>query len=253
MCELSAGQFRASGTRRQLDGRMRVPGQRGRTNWETGGWGHPGWEEGPVCSPGCRGKQHALPEGSDSRSSQGDWEPARHGPLAPFCSEQRCPRSRGQLCARPGPGPPSAAKRWHGAGWSPAGAGGGAALAVVAAGGGQPAVAFMVALGMEAEVAARTGDLAQGFPFGAEIMGGVARNPQRCTLGRPRPTSLPSPCWGPQRVRDGLGGPLTPSRGKSRPSEEGEGLQPGPEAATRLGTWNQKPARVGRPQLGGTP
>lgn len=91
-----------------------------------------------------------------------------------------------------------------------------------------------------------------GSPFGTERMGGLARNPQRCTLGRPCPTGLPSPCWGPEQVRDALGGPLTPSRGKSHPSEEGEGIRPGPEAATRLGTWSQKPARFGRPQLGGT-
>lgn len=224
MCELSAGQFRASGTRRQLDGRVRC---QGRGDAQTG-------RRGAGATRAGR-RDLSARQGAEGSSTLFQKVPTQ-GPAretgSPHVTVHWPPSARSNDV----PGPEGSSVRDLGLGHHQ-----------------QPAVAFMVALGMEAEVAARTGDLAQGFPFGAEIMGGVARNPQRCTLGRPRPTSLPSPCWGPQRVRDGLGGPLTPSRGKSRPSEEGEGLQPGPEAATRLGTWNQKPARVGRPQLGGTP
>lgn len=224
MCELGAGQFRASGTRRQLDGRVQVPGQRGRADWATGGWGHPGWEEGTCLLARMQRELARCSRSFRLKVQPGRLKPTRHGPLAgealASCSEQRCPRSRGQLCPHLGLGHHQQPR----GGTEPAGA-------LQGLGEGLPWPWLRLA-----EVSQRWPSWwlwewrcsqdwgpGAGSPFGAERMGGVARDPQRCTLGRPRPTELPSPCWGPRAGQGRLGGPphpqqreVSPLRGRGR-------------------------------------
>lgn len=234
------------------DGHVRVPGQRGRTNWETGGWGHPGWAEGTCllarvqrdtacCSrsfqlevqPGRRGTHTSRSTGREGagplllRATASQVQRAALSVTWAWAaiSSQEVAQSRLEPCRGWGGCP------GRGCGWRRSASCG-------LRGGSE----------WRQKVAARTG-----VPLLNRNNGGLGQESSAWYLGRPRPTSAPLPLLGPERVRDALGGPFTPSTGKSRPSEEGEELRPGPVAATRLGTWNQKPARFGHPQLGGTP
>lgn len=70
MCRLTW----SASTPHTRDGHVRVPGQRGRTNWEMGGWGHPGWAEGT-----CLLARVQRDTACCSRSFQLEVQPGRRG------------------------------------------------------------------------------------------------------------------------------------------------------------------------------
>lgn len=255
MCELGAGQFGASGTRRQLDGCVQVPGQRGRTDWVTGGWGHPGWEEGTCllarvqrelahCSrsfrlevqPGRLGTHTSRSTGRGGaglllRATMSQVQRAALSGTWAWAtiSSQEVAQSRLEPCRGWGRGCPG-----HGCGWRKSASSG---LRGGSGNGG----------------AARTGDLEQGLPSEQKEWGAWPGILSVAPWGGLVPQGSPPPAGGLSRSGTPWGAPSPPAEGSLTSQRKGKGSGLGQRQPQGWGPGVKNRPGSGVPSLEGHP